>query len=701
MGDPIAAERFRREAAVMRRLRHPNIVALYQFHDGDPAALVLEYVPGRTLADLVEADGGLTPARVAQVMEEIAAALDCAHAQGVIHRDVKPSNILIPRRGPARLYDFGVAHIDEEAPLTVMGDILGTIEYASPEQVHGNETPDARSDVYSLAAVAYFALVKTPPFRAADNSTQAQLSVMHRQVFADPPPLRLYREDLSPEVEAAILRGLAKAPRSRYPSAGQFAAALRAAVEAEAGVPERRAMAVASRRTGVMAGGLAGATLLLLGGIALWRNGGVAAPPPRPSIQVAQGAKGKPNLLPPPQTALPAPKPAAVASKPAPRPAPKPPVAVAQAPTPRPTAGKPVPKSLVAARPRPVRAASRPAPAHARPAVTPKPPRLAARAARPQAGTKRPARLAAKAAPKRAWLYVYAKQNLASLGPTGRLGSVNAQSVWVDGYRASDLAGGHWASLPAGRHVVSFIPDPESGFAPHKNVVVMLTPGAHIRRQILLPALTAGTPLAAGPARPPAAASPPPVGWYTVSGWVPGGTSGQKPSLVRASAQWVKVDGHPVPALALGQWASLPAGRHVITFQPTPALGIGPKTWNIDLTAQAHLNQQIPFPAPKPPVGWLSVSGWLPVALPGQKPQLMPVAAEWIKVDGRSSPDLARGGWVSLPAGRHVLVFQPASGSGANPATRIVSLSPQAHLSQRVPLPVAPLPVTPLHLRNP
>ena len=229
-GDAVAAERFRREAAVMKRLRHPNVVALYQFQDGDPAALVLEYVPGRTLAETVEADGWLSPARVASIIEDIAAALDCAHAQGIIHRDIKPSNILLPTRGPARLFDFGVAHIDEDAPLTVMGDILGTIEYASPEQVHGNETPDARSDVYSLAGVAYFSLVKTPPFRAADSSTQAQLSVMHRQVFSDPPSMRLYREELSPEIEAAILRGLAKAPAARYTSAGQFAAALAGAL---------------------------------------------------------------------------------------------------------------------------------------------------------------------------------------------------------------------------------------------------------------------------------------------------------------------------------------------------------------------------------------------------------------------------------------------------------------------------------------
>jgi len=589
-GDAVAAERFRREAAVMKRLRHPNVVALYQFHDGDPAALVLEYVPGRTLAEAVEADGWLSPQRAASVIEDIAAALDCAHGQGIIHRDVKPSNILLPTRGSARLFDFGVAHIDEDAPLTVMGDILGTIEYASPEQVHGNEAPDARSDVYSLAGVAYFALVKTPPFRAADSSTQAQLSVMHRQVFADPPPMRLYREELSPAVEAAVLRGLAKAPASRYESAGQFAAALRAAVEAGAGAPELRAMAAASRRTGALAGGLAGATLLLLGALALWRTGEFAAPHPARAAQVT-----KQTL---PKAVAPAPKP----------------IAVAQVPKPKPSATvKPAPKVVAAVRPRPklVKTATRAAPVHRRsprliaavvprraPRPSPRPVRLAARVVPPKAT------VVAETAPGRAWLYVYAKQDLA---PSGRPTGILAQSVWVDGYRASDLAGGRWTSLPAGRHLVSFVPDPKSGFAPRKNVVVTLAPGAHTRRQILLAAM-------------------------------------------------------PVPA------------------RPFAALA----------------------PAAAPPVGLVSVSGWLPVAaVVGQKPQLVPVAAEWVKIDGRPSPALARGLWVSLPAGRHVLVFQPLPGSGADPATRVISLAPRARLNQLMPLPAAPLPIAPLHLRNP
>ena len=270
--DPVAMDRFRREAVVMAQLRHPSIVSLYRFYDGDPAALVMEYVSGQTLAQRVEADGSLSPVQVATIVDSVAAGLDCAHAAKIIHRDVKPANILLPKRGLARLTDFGVAHIDTDVSLTLMGDLLGTIEYASPEQVRGHETPDARSDVYSLAAVAYFALTGTPPFRAADESMQAQLSVMHRQVFADPPPLRCHRENISPQVEAVVLRGLAKAPDDRFQSAGHFAAALQAAAKTGGGTPEQNALFAATRRTGVLAGCLTVAALLIVGGGIWWKT---------------------------------------------------------------------------------------------------------------------------------------------------------------------------------------------------------------------------------------------------------------------------------------------------------------------------------------------------------------------------------------------------------------------------------------------
>jgi len=511
-GDRVAADRFRREAAVMARLRHPNIVALYRFLEGDPAALVMEYVPGRTLADLVASDGPLAPARAAGIIEGVAAALDRIHLEGIVHRDVKPSNILLPPRGPAKLTDFGVAHTDEGVPLTVVGDILGTIEYVSPEQVHGETAPDARSDVYSLAAVTYFALAGTPPFPAADNSTQAQLSVMHRQVFSDPPPLG--RAGLSAEVEAAVLRGLAKAPDARPASAGQFAAGLRSAVESGMGTPEAQAAAAGSRRTAGLAGAAAGAALLLLGGIAVWKIEQPAShpalgPSPHPSSHVPAAA---PTPPPSPQLAA---KPAPPTAKPAPRPVAAPPapvqVAVASSHQERRPAHRLVSKAPVTERPR-----FRRHPDVIARSVSPPPPRPAAKPLihATVADTHAPA------APGQAWLSVFARQNAAP---------VPARTVSVDGHLLPSLAAGGWAALPAGRHLISYVPDIGSGFSPNPGLWVTLAPGAHVTRQILLPiaprprALVAATtsPVAAPEATRPVivAAAPPAIGWYTLSGW--------------------------------------------------------------------------------------------------------------------------------------------------------------------------------------
>ncbi len=632
----------------MARLRHPHIVALYHFYEGDPAAAVLEYVPGRTLAETIAADGWMPPERAARMVEDVAAALDAAHAQGIVHRDVKPENILLPKRGPARLTDFGVAHIDGEAPLTVMGDVLGTIEYASPEQVHGNETPDARSDVYSLAAVAYFALTGTPPFRAADNSTQAQLSVMHRQVFTDPPPLRFHREDLSPDVERAVLRGLAKSPSDRYPSAGQFAASLRLAAEAASGTPEHKALLASSRRTGALAGALAGAALLLVGA-AVWKTNHAArvAPllPRTAQIQPPAVPKHGPHLPPrvaqalPPRSDLTAPVSHAVV------PAPRPPHALAPVALPPHDAVSPPvlrrarPEQSVAAQRRPTHpprapreavvahrlkphSPAKPAPRllaaypkrHPLIAAAPPKRRLPVAAAPPRGRPlvaavvprtlpRQPA--TASAAPKPGWLYVYASQDIARPGQSDRAVAVRAQAVYVDGRPAPDLAAGRWAALPPGRHVVSFFPDARSGFGPHANIAVMLSPGTHLSQRILLPVLTnVAARLPAAPAArplvprslPPPAGVPAGTGWLSVYGVRPAGAGWEG-----ITAQTVTVDGHPIPALASGKWAKLPAGRHLVTFYPQPGLEAGPAWQSITLAPRAYWVQKMPLPAAPPP----------------------------------------------------------------------------------------------------
>jgi serine/threonine protein kinase len=708
----------------MARLRHPHIVAVYDFLDGDPAALVLEYVAGRTLANLVNTEGRLGASQAVQIVEEIAAALDSAHAQGIIHRDVKPSNILLPKRGPAKLTDFGVAHIDEEAPLTMMGDILGTIEYASPEQVHGNQVPDARSDVYSLAAVAYFALTGVPPFQAADSTTQAQLSVMHRQVFSEPISLRAHRADLSPALDQAVLRGLAKSPEARYPSTGQFAATLRVALGTAglgaAAASEARIMAFTTRRSGVLIGAVA--SLLLLSVILLWKTRQPIAPSANPPVHIA---KVMPNSLGLDTKSVPVAHPL---------------------PNTVPTGVKLTPQSAVSVKAVPkaavfVKHAPQPVPAaissrkYVKAAnatlVRPAKPTAKLRAALGHPGARRHSLLtashrspirshSAKPTAGRAWLYVYANQNIAPLSPTAHMVNIRPQSVYVDGRPVPELAAGRWASLPAGAHVISFNTDGRTGFSSRTGVRVNLSPGAHTSKQILLPVISNAGARLAVPLPPPInpenlTAVPTAthiaytVGWYTVSGWIAAKTPGQKPSLVRATPVWVMVDGNPVPALAQGHWAELPAGHHTVTFQPASGLGAGLKTWDIDLAPQAHLDQKVPLPsalvtnadAPASQVGWYTVSGWIAANAPGEKPNLVRAAPQWVMVDGNPVPALAQGHWAELPAGHHTVTFQPASGLGAGLKTWDIELTPQAHLDQKVPLPSNASSFSASHLSRP
>lgn len=476
--DPVALRRFGREAAVMLRLRHPSIVTLHAFHPGnpqtgDPAALVMEYVAGPTLASRVAADGRLPLKTAVQMIEEIASALNCVHALGVVHRDVKPANILLPKHGPARLTDFGVARMGSDAPLTVMGDVLGTIEYASPEQVHGGEAVGSRSDVYSLAAVSYFALTGTPPFRAADSSTQAQLSVMHRQVFSQPPPLRLHREDLPAALEEAVLRGLAKAPEARYGTAGQLAAALRAALAASPAESDLLLGDVSMRRTGAFAGALAAA--LLLAGISVW------------AVHSQTGAAATPK--------------AALKT-----------AALKTAALPAASASLPAALNQVFAKPALVKDAVK----HS------------------QAKLKTAKPLAVK--PRR-------------------------------------------VKMPAAKPVLT---------------AALVPPALRTLPAPLIPHLS----IRLLPPKPPRVAAAPKRGWYTVSGWIALSkqpTAG-KPQMVRAAPLWVKVDGHPMPSLASGQGAALPAGAHKVTFQPAAGMGAGPKTWAIRIAPSGRLNQQVPLP---------------------------------------------------------------------------------------------------------
>jgi hypothetical protein len=204
-----APERSQREALAAARLHHPGIVAVYDAGDDrEGRYLVSELVRGRTL-DVLEGDGALSDRDVLRVGLALAEALAHAHERGVIHRDVKPQNVIVPDEGhAAKLTDFGVAHLAGDEPLTRTGDVVGTLAYMAPEQAAG-ERVDERADLYALALVLYEALAGANPVRGPTPAATARL------VGTVLPALRSRRRDLPPDLCAALDRALAPDPEAR------------------------------------------------------------------------------------------------------------------------------------------------------------------------------------------------------------------------------------------------------------------------------------------------------------------------------------------------------------------------------------------------------------------------------------------------------------------------------------------------------
>ncbi|MDH4348142.1 MAG: serine/threonine protein kinase [Gemmatimonadota bacterium] len=221
-GIPEIRARFLQEARTAARLAHPHIVPIHAVEaDGDLACFVMSYVPGRTLAEVVREDGPLSPAATGRMVQEVAWALAYAHQQGVVHRDVKPENILIERgTGRALVMDFGIAQVARATPITPPEQRLGTPRYASPELAAG-EPVDGRSDLYSLGVTAFFALTGRTPFEGDHGSA---LLVQH--LTAMPPPVASLRPGTPASLARAIDRCLAKNPADRYPDGESLAAAL-------------------------------------------------------------------------------------------------------------------------------------------------------------------------------------------------------------------------------------------------------------------------------------------------------------------------------------------------------------------------------------------------------------------------------------------------------------------------------------------
>ena len=237
--------RFQREADATATLEHANIVPIHEFGEtGDLAYLVMPYFPEGSLATWLEKQGPLSLTQTVQVVEQVAAALDYAHARGIIHRDVKPANMLIHPDGRVMLGDFGIARPlhqpdqttqlapelgdkESKASLTQAGTAMGTPEYMAPEQVR-METLSPATDVYALGIATYELLGGRTPFEGGDVPT-----VLQSHVTLPPPPLRALRPELPPQVEEIIFWALAKDPADRPATAGQFAQALRASLSTE------------------------------------------------------------------------------------------------------------------------------------------------------------------------------------------------------------------------------------------------------------------------------------------------------------------------------------------------------------------------------------------------------------------------------------------------------------------------------------
>ena len=216
-GDRGYIERFRREASLAASIDHPNVVKIFEVgQDGDRHFMALEFLP-ESLARVVESGGQMRLEGAAQFGLQIAEGLGAAHALGIVHRGIKPQNVLIGPDGTAKVTDFGIARAESLNTMTATGVVMGTPHYMSPEQARG-ERADARSDVYSLGCLMYHMLAGEVPFTG-----ETPLAVIRQQIEEQPRRLRERRKDVPRALEAVIDRAMAKDPKRRYQSAGEIA----------------------------------------------------------------------------------------------------------------------------------------------------------------------------------------------------------------------------------------------------------------------------------------------------------------------------------------------------------------------------------------------------------------------------------------------------------------------------------------------
>jgi serine/threonine-protein kinase len=222
--DPSFLNRFRREAHSAAGLNHPSIVSVYDTgedatHDGTPQPfIVMEYVEGRTLRDIVKAEGRLPVRRAMEVVADVCAALDFSHRNGIVHRDIKPANVMITPAGAVKVMDFGIARAvaDNSATVTQTANVIGTAQYLSPEQARG-ESVDARSDVYSTGCLLYELVTGVPPFQG-----DSPVAVAYQHVRENPVLPSARNPQVPRAVDSIVMKALAKNQLNRYQSAGDM-----------------------------------------------------------------------------------------------------------------------------------------------------------------------------------------------------------------------------------------------------------------------------------------------------------------------------------------------------------------------------------------------------------------------------------------------------------------------------------------------
>jgi hypothetical protein len=221
-------ERFLRESRAAASIDHPNVLPIYEAADVDGELFIaMRYVEGEDLGDLLARERTLEPARAVNLVAQVAEALDVVHRAGLVHRDVKPSNVLLSTAGArthAYLTDFGITKLATAPTLTDSGAFLGTVDYCAPEVIRGDHL-DARADVYSLGCVLFKCLTGEPPF-----SKDSQIASIYAHLEEEPPSLRERRPELPPALDAVVARALAKEPEDRFQTAGDLATAAGAAL---------------------------------------------------------------------------------------------------------------------------------------------------------------------------------------------------------------------------------------------------------------------------------------------------------------------------------------------------------------------------------------------------------------------------------------------------------------------------------------